>query len=165
MSSSVIRWEFLNIINEGTSPETSPERPKRHREIEEQRKFIAWWEGTVRRSGPASKQLNQERGLILSDAERLTGMKQQRVSDLGKRIESPDKYRDDLLGAEYRAACLEAPHVRGTKGTGENEWFTPAEYIAMAREPRRLGEAKASEQAAQAMPSVWDYDPAAEVGL
>jgi hypothetical protein len=48
------------------------------------------------------------RFLKLSEAEKLTGMKQQRVSDLGKRLGQPDKYRKALLGAEYRAAMLEA---------------------------------------------------------
>jgi phage N-6-adenine-methyltransferase len=102
--------------------------------IGEQRDFVTWWKGnvSVRHGGPKSR----ERGTCsLKDAETLTGMANQRVADLRKRLQKPAKYRDQLLGAEYRAAFLAAvENVRGTTGTGENEWFTPVEYIEKARE-------------------------------
>lgn len=37
--------------------------------------------------------------------------------------------RIGLDGKEYPVA----PHVRGTFGTGNNEWYTPAKYVEMAR--------------------------------
>lgn len=104
--------------------------------IDEQHKFVGWWEGVVgaNRGAGRGKKNRVPGSFSLDDAEHLTGMRQQRVSDLGKRLTKPDKYRRDLLGAEYRAAFLEAlDNVRGTGGTGENEWFTPPEFIAMAR--------------------------------
>ena len=55
--------------------------------IEEQRKFIAWWTGNVREGGrPSEKPAENAADLPRSEAERLTGMPHQRVSDLGKRI-------------------------------------------------------------------------------
>jgi phage N-6-adenine-methyltransferase len=111
--------------------------------IGEQRKFVAWWGANVGvlkggdRKSKKSKAMNT--AFDRDDAEDLTGMKHQRVSDLDKRLGKTDKYRNRLLGAEYRAAMLEvAENVRGTQGTGENEWYTPLKYIDMAR--RVLGE-------------------------
>jgi hypothetical protein len=78
--------------------------------LEEQRRFVAWWKGAVRRTGPANK-LNRDRGLILADAEALTGMTQQRVSDLG-----------DALGQRSaragRSAAWWRPAIRGLPGKG-----------------------------------------------
>jgi hypothetical protein len=65
-------------------------------------------------------------------------MRHQRVSDLRNDLERGDKYRDKLLGKGFVAAHLDDAHVRGTLGTGENEWYTPAKYIEMAR--KVLGE-------------------------
>lgn len=102
--------------------------------IEEQRRFVAWWKGNIRSQGEVRKKENRDPGFLsVCEAERFTGMKQQRVSDLGRRLQEPDKYRERLLGAGYLAALLEAVDARGTKGTGENEWFTPPEYIGRAR--------------------------------
>jgi ParB family chromosome partitioning protein len=69
----------------------------------------------------------------MRDAERLTGMANQRVSGLRGQLGDLDAYRNHLLGAEYFAAYLEIPPPRGTQGTGENEWFTPETYINLAR--------------------------------
>jgi len=100
--------------------------------INEQTKFFAWWNGAVVHGGGSK---NRVRGSYsLHEAEALTGMRQQRVSDLGKKLANPEKYRAQLLGSAYRAAMLEAAeNVRGTLGTGENEWFTPPQYIELAR--------------------------------
>jgi len=134
--------------------------------IAEQHKFIAWWKATV--SVGESRRANRVPGsLSLKEAEKLTGMTQQRVSDLAKRLADPEKYRLHLLGAEYRAAMLEAlDNVRGTGGTGENEWFTPPEYIERARQV--LGEIDldpATHEDAQATIKATRYFTRADNGL
>jgi phage N-6-adenine-methyltransferase len=102
-----------------------------HAKIDEQIKFVAWWDANIAHGGGSK---NRERGSYsLSQAEDLTGMKQQRVSDLGKRLADREKYHARLLGAAYQTAMLEAGNVRGTQGTGENEWYTPEKYIVLAR--------------------------------
>ena len=103
--------------------------------IGEQRDFVVWWKASVRDKGERANLKSPGTRLFVAEAEKQTGMRQQRVSDLGKRLKKPAKYRDQLLGAEYRAAFLAAAeNVRGTAGTGENEWFTPVEYIEKARD-------------------------------
>lgn len=106
--------------------------------IVEQVKFVVWWDANVR--GAGNPQLTSVVVNLLSVAEvsRLTGITQQRQSALRTQLGNPEAYRKHLLGAAYLAAYLEMPAVRGTQGTGENEWFTPAEYIKMAR--KVLGE-------------------------
>jgi phage N-6-adenine-methyltransferase len=102
--------------------------------IEEQRKFVAWWKASVSTGHGGDRQVPSTRHLSFRDAEDITGMKHQRVSDLGKKLQQPgDKYRLHLLGAGYRAAMLEAVHNHRAQGTGENEWYTPAKYIGLAR--------------------------------
>ena len=109
--------------------------------IEEQRHFVAWWRANVTPArnlkllqGPVSRDLGERDRMSGADAERVTGMKHQRVSDLSNRLMNSEKYREHLLGAEFCAAFLTGiDNVRGTQGTGENEWFTPAEYIERAR--------------------------------
>ena len=82
--------------------------------IEEQKQFAGWWKATV---GPAGRRKNNpgRNYLSVAEAERLTGMKQPRVSKLGKLLETPDKYRKRLLGVAYRAAMLTAEGNQRTK--------------------------------------------------
>jgi phage N-6-adenine-methyltransferase len=40
----------------------------------------------------------------------------------------------DAAGGRVPRITFVAEHLRGTFGTGENEWYTPSEYIEMARE-------------------------------
>jgi phage N-6-adenine-methyltransferase len=99
--------------------------------IEEQRKFVAWWGATVQRAGGdrQSQHSPRTRLMLCSEAERLTGMRQQRVSDMGKRLQSPDQYRRQLLGAAYRAAMLDDEHDHHNG----DEWGTPPEIIEPVR--------------------------------
>jgi hypothetical protein len=76
-----------------------------------QRKFVAWWNSSVSVGHSLNRYTKENRdqgSLNLREAENLTGLKQQRVSDLGKKLTKPDKYRERLLGAGYHAAMLEA---------------------------------------------------------
>lgn len=104
--------------------------------IIEQVKFVAWWDANVTDRGGGNPTVPRSRdgALPMREAEKLTGITNQRKSALRTQLGNPDAYRKHLLGAAYLAAYLEMPAVRGTQGTGENEWFTPAEYIKMARE-------------------------------
>ena len=54
--------------------------------IAEQEKFVAWWDATVRGDGRPSKTNRDPRTFSKADAEKLTGMKQRRVSDLGAAV-------------------------------------------------------------------------------
>ena len=65
-------------------------------------------------------------------AEADTKIKQQQVSKWRKKLRNEEKYKADLFGAAYKEAMAEKV-VRGTEGTGDNEWYTPAEYIERAR--------------------------------
>ena len=101
--------------------------------LTEARKFVAWWKANVTAGHGGNRQVPGTRHL-LREAEDLTGMQHQRVSDLGNKLKSLAKFREFLLGVEYSAAYLTAKDkTRGTTGTGQNEWFTPAEYIELAR--------------------------------
>jgi hypothetical protein len=102
--------------------------------VTEQIKFVAWWTVNVSIGHAHNRGENRVPGsLPLVKAESLTGMKQQRVSDLKARLTDAEGYRKNLIGAEYIAACLENRIVRGTQGTGEFERYTPAMYTEMAR--------------------------------
>lgn len=107
--------------------------------IADQKDFVAWWKGNVQRAGGDRQSKKQKRGsalmLVVEDAESLSGITQQKVSKWGKRLANEDAYRGFLFGVAYAAAMADKiDKTRGTTGTGENEWFTPELYIAMARE-------------------------------
>jgi ParB family chromosome partitioning protein len=136
--------------------------------IDEQRRFVAWWDANVRDGGrPSQKPPENAGGFPRTQAEKLTGIPNQRKSDMSKWLDEPDEYRDHLLGTQYRAAMLEAAeYLRGTQGTGEQEWFTPPEYIELARAV--LGEIDldpASSEKAQEVVRAERYFTAANDGL
>lgn len=106
--------------------------------LAEQQLFMAWWKAKVQQAGGDRQSEKALAGttadaLSRTEAERLTGMKHQRVSELGKRLEDETEYFRHLVGAIYFAAFLEVPLPRGATGTGENEWYTPEAYLTLAR--------------------------------
>src|SRR5262245_40795297 len=67
------------------------------------------------------------------DAETISGVKHQQVSRWRKRLENPERYRDQLIGSLMAQAMAEKAGHRVEVNSGEVEWYTPAEYIEMAR--------------------------------
>ena len=106
--------------------------------LEDQTEFVRWWGETVtaRQSpGPAGNQSRaDQRTIKMEDAEAQTGISHQQVSKWRNRLKDAEKYRAMLFGTAYHKAMAEVGNVRGTQGTGDNEWYTPAEYIELARE-------------------------------
>lgn len=81
-----------------------------------------------------NKKDNADRGFLsVADAERLTGISQQEVSRWTARLEDVEAYRSRLLGTAYREAMLTPADNHRAEGTGENEWYTPPEYLDAAR--------------------------------
>jgi phage N-6-adenine-methyltransferase len=106
--------------------------------IEEQLKFRAWWDANVRDAGNPQLTEGAVNCLSCKEAEELTGIRQQRVSDLKKALDKIDLYRQCLLGPVYRRAHLKEGDARTLLNQGEVEWYTPVVYVEMAR--KVLGE-------------------------
>jgi hypothetical protein len=96
--------------------------------VEEQKKFVAWWKGAVQRAGGdrQTQKHSPSTRLMLAEAEDLTGMRQQRVSDLTKKLSKPDKYREFLLGTEFRAAYLGGMPRTFPNNSGEHHSPSPS---------------------------------------
>jgi hypothetical protein len=104
--------------------------------IEQQQEFVVWWNekvGVRHGAGRGNKNNSERNSFSRADAEKLTGILQPQVSRWRKRLEYPDRYRDRILAAARRAAELMAAANHRAEGTGDNEWFTPAEYVEAAR--------------------------------
>jgi hypothetical protein len=107
--------------------------------IAEQVQFDRWWYGTVERPGgdrQTKKHSSGSRLMPCREAERLTGMKQPRVSELHSWLKQPDEYRERLLGSAHRAAMLVSiPTYRLCKDYGRyrDESYIPPEYIKLVR--------------------------------
>lgn len=101
--------------------------------VEQQAEFVQWWKANVRRKGGDRWLDNADRGYQVADAERLGGIAQQQVSRWKKRIENVGRYIERLIAAEMRAAELQTAANHRAEGTGDNEWFTPPDYVEAAR--------------------------------
>lgn len=69
--------------------------------IEEQLTFHAWWQASVQSAGQPKKNSPRTREMLsMREAEHLTGLANQRVSDLGKRLSNVERHRARLQAAE-----------------------------------------------------------------
>jgi len=100
--------------------------------VEEQAEFVRWWADTIR--GKGKKRNNADPGYFVEDAEKLTGISQQQVSKWAKRLQKPDEYRAALFGVAYRQAMGALLNNFRAQACGQQEWYTPAQYIEAARE-------------------------------
>jgi len=103
--------------------------------IEDQRAFVAWWARTVtpgQSVGRGGRKSSADRGTIpMREAEALSGISNQQVSRWRQRLRNIPDYKRSLCGAMHRIAMSGGMNVRGC--SGDNEWLTPAEVIALVR--------------------------------
>lgn len=105
--------------------------------IEEQIEFVAWWRERVQKPGgdrQSGKHCRSTATMLTEpEAAELTGFTRRQVSKWAKRLEDRESYRSRLYGATYRQAMGDTQNYLAG-GTGQNEWYTPEEYIALARQ-------------------------------
>lgn len=120
--------EYAQRVRDWPLLETAVEQ-----KIEEQREFVQWWKEHVRGDGRPSKTSAGPRQFSQDEAERYTQITHQQVSKWAKAMKDEPAYRARLFGAAWKKAMGEVDKHR-VSYTGENEWYTPAEYIEAARE-------------------------------
>jgi ParB family chromosome partitioning protein len=71
----------------------------------------------------------------VAQLQELTGFEDGTISRFRKRLRDQDAYEALLRGPSWRKAMglRGSSDEKGASGTGENEWFTPAQYIDLAR--------------------------------
>jgi phage N-6-adenine-methyltransferase len=103
--------------------------------IDEQQDFVRWWNENVSIGhGLGRNKIADPAILSASKATELSGIRVDTVSRWAKKLSDEVKYRSQQIVAAYRKAGLEADENFRALGTGNNEWFTPAQYIEAARE-------------------------------
>lgn len=99
--------------------------------IVEQEQFVQWWRESVR--GPGKINSRRTGGIECSAAEKQTGITTQQVSRWNAKLKNPSRYRAMLITAAYKKAQIVVADNHRAQGTGDNEWYTPAEYVEKAR--------------------------------
>jgi len=103
--------------------------------IECQQVIVQWWDDHVQRPGGDRTIVGTPTTMLTAtDAAGRIGSDKTRVSRWRTALKNLETYREKVVAAARRKADLEAAENHRAEGTGENEWFTPAEYIAAARE-------------------------------
>lgn len=106
--------------------------------IEDQAAFVAWWDQTVRRPGGDKRSdtiVSRPDSMTCSDSlEASTGIKKMQVSRWRKHLADKPQYRERMILAAYRKADLAPTDNHRAEGTGNNDWFTPPQYLDAARE-------------------------------
>lgn len=99
--------------------------------IDDQRRFVAWWEGAVtvgHGAGRGNKKISDLKSFSRDDAERQTGITAVQVSRWRKRLAEPDAYLAMLAGA-VRSKADAAARMDVHFSSDSPEWNTPQGII------------------------------------
>jgi ParB family chromosome partitioning protein len=101
--------------------------------LEEQGDFVRWWAENVRSAGKPL--IVADRATIsAAEATQFGGYTKDQVARWNKKLKDYDKYRAQQILAAFKRLGIEPPENFRALGTGNNEWFTPPQYIEAARE-------------------------------
>jgi ParB family chromosome partitioning protein len=109
--------------------------------LTEQRKFIKWWDAQPKASGARGNRsvtppTIAELFNIADGDERAVNATTMMLSRWRKSLASDEAFQKALSDAQmkcWRICEMDKGSVRGTEGTGDNEWYTPAVYLRIAR--------------------------------
>lgn len=113
--------------------------------IEAQAEYIVWRDGVVVPRNPRGANQHKkvdfrsETNLPAADPGAVVAHRwRKRLTSKhdGKTVRDEERIARVLDDARLRCVriCEQDSTIRGTEGTGENEWFTPAEYVELARD-------------------------------
>lgn len=103
------------------------------KKLDDQEDAVTWWRATVRGRGKRRGANSSESELFQEQAEKILGFNHVTISRWAKKLSTRDEYREAISRAARKKLQLESEDNHRAKGTGENEWWTPAEYIETAR--------------------------------
>lgn len=100
--------------------------------IEDQRQFVAWWDGSVTPNRAPDR--NNRSVISVRDAEAQTSITVMQVSRWRKSLNDPDAYRAKLRGAVWaKAMALSKEASQLVQQSLSAEHYTPQQYIEAAR--------------------------------
>jgi phage N-6-adenine-methyltransferase len=107
-------------------------------EISDQQHLVEWWDEHKQSEGrPKKNETGHDHAQFPQpQLEAISELGHEKVGRWRKALRGDlDEYRDLLRGPSWRKAMGErgSSDQKGASGTGENEWFTPAQYIEAAR--------------------------------
>lgn len=101
--------------------------------IADQRWFVEdWWKNNAKERGDPN--LTDRVRFPVAQLEAQSGLTEKQVSRWRVSLKDAAAYHDRLVQAARRKAGLEPDINRVTPNSGEEQWFTPGQYVAAARE-------------------------------
>lgn len=104
------------------------------KKLDHQEAAVSWWHTNVRGDGRPPKTGHVLRPFTKLDAENLTRVSHQQISRWNQRLKKRMSYRTAILLAAVKKYSSIAAANYLAQGTGENEWYTPPEIIALVRQ-------------------------------